>query len=58
MGRCPPIEFEGAVYHVISRGNRQETVFSDETDSRIFLKTLEEACERTGWKGHVLDSSQ
>jgi REP element-mobilizing transposase RayT len=37
----------------MSRGNRQDAVFLDETDNRIFLDTLEEACERTGWKVHA-----
>lgn len=50
MGRNPRIEFEGAVYHVMSRGNRQESVFLDDHDNRIFLDTLEEVCGRTGWK--------
>ena len=44
MGRNPRIEFEGAVYHVMSRGNRQEAVFLDDHDNRIFLDALAEVC--------------
>jgi len=53
MGRNPRIEFEGAVYHVMSRGNHQEAVFLDDHDNRIFLDTLAEACGRAGWKVHA-----
>ncbi|MDA3799121.1 MAG: hypothetical protein PF692_08585 [Kiritimatiellae bacterium] len=40
MGRKPRIEYEGAVYHVMCRGNRQETVFEDDQDCQMFLDTL------------------
>jgi REP element-mobilizing transposase RayT len=53
MGRNPRIEFEGAVYHVMCRGNRQEAVFRDEHDCRMFLNSLEEVCSRTGWRIHA-----
>ncbi|NNJ71460.1 MAG: transposase [Kiritimatiellales bacterium] len=53
MGRTPRIEFEGAVYHVMSRGNRQESIFRDKQDCEMFLKTLAEACERCGWRVHA-----
>ncbi len=53
MGRAPRIEYEGAVYHVMCRGNRQEPVFRDNRDNEIFLDTLEEACGRCGWRVHA-----
>jgi len=53
MGRHPRIEYEGAVYHLMSRGNRREAIFRDDHDGRIFLDTLEEVCERTGWRVHA-----
>lgn len=53
MGRSPRIEFSGAVYHVMSRGNHQEPVFADDYDNRIFLDALEEVCGRTGWVIHA-----
>ena len=49
MGRRPRVEYAGALYHVMCRGNRRETIFQDEKDHRIFLDTLAEVCERTGW---------
>lgn len=53
MPRKPRIEFAGAVYHVMSRGNRQDEIFLDDRDCEIFLNTLEEACGRTGWQVHA-----
>lgn len=53
MGRSPRIEFSGAVYHVMSRGNHQEPVFLDDHDNRMFLEALEEVCGRTGWMVHA-----
>lgn len=53
MARKPRVEYAGAIYHVMSRGNRQETIFDDDRDCEIFLDTLEEACNRTGWVVHA-----
>ena len=50
MGRKPRIEYAGATYHVMCRGNRREDIFENDGDRKIFLKTLGEVCERTGWK--------
>ena len=52
MPRKARLEFDGAVYHVMDRGNRQEAIFLDDEDRRLFLKTLWQACERTGWRIH------
>lgn len=53
MPRKPRIEFEGAVYHVMSRGNHQQKVFRTDRDNEMFLATLGEACGRTGWRVHA-----
>jgi REP element-mobilizing transposase RayT len=37
----------------MSRGNRQDAIFLDETDCQMFLTTLGEACSRTGWRVHA-----
>ncbi|WP_168442133.1 transposase [Pontiella desulfatans] len=31
-------------------GERREDIFENDGDRKIFLKTLGEVCERTGWK--------
>lgn len=52
MPRKPRIEYAGAIYHVMSRGDRQEAVYRDSSDCEAFLETLGQACERTGWIVH------
>jgi REP element-mobilizing transposase RayT len=53
MARRLRIEFPGAVYHVLSRGDRKELIFRDEKDRLRFIDTLGEACAKTGWKVHA-----
>jgi len=53
MARKPRIEYAGATYHVMCRGNRQAPVFRDGRDNEIFLDTLGEACVRCGWRVHA-----
>lgn len=50
MGRHPRIEYAGATYHVMCRGNRRGNIFENDGDREVFLETLAQACERTGWK--------
>jgi len=47
------IQYPGAMYHVMSRGNRREDIFLDDVDRQDFLKTLAEACQKTGWQIHA-----
>src|SRR4030095_9796508 len=53
MARSIRIEYPGAFYHVMARGNRREAIFLDEDDRRGFLKAVSEACGMTGWKVHA-----
>ena len=53
MPRKPRIEYGGAVYHVMSRGNRQDMIYCDDTDREQFLETLAEVCTKTGWLVHA-----
>lgn len=53
MARSIRIEYAGAFYHVMARGNRREAIFHDEQDRLFFLKTLGEACAMTGWGVHA-----
>lgn len=46
MARKPRVEFPGAFYHVIIRGNRQESVFFDDRDYHEYLRRLREARQR------------
>ena len=42
MARRPRIHFPGALYHVITRGNRIQGIFLDEKDMKKFLAYLVE----------------
>lgn len=69
MPRAVRHEYEGAVYHVMCRGNNGQSIFepvcpigfSKESTvvvkkgsgQRLFLSTLQEACQQTGWRIHA-----
>jgi len=56
LGRLPGVprklrvEYPGAIYHVMNRGDRRESIFKDNVDHRRFLETLAEACGKTDWQ--------
>jgi putative transposase len=52
MPRAPRIEFEGAIYHVMSRGNHLDPIFKDDEDRKLLLKTLGEAAQSSDWQVH------
>jgi REP element-mobilizing transposase RayT len=54
MPRKLRVEYEGAIYHVMNRGDRREAIFLGETDRDLFLETLSAACGKTGWQVHAL----
>jgi len=47
------VQYQGATYHVMNRGDRQENIFVDDVDRQDFLKTLAEGCQKTGWRVHA-----
>jgi putative transposase len=53
MARKIRIEYAGAVYHVMARGNQGQPVFADDLDRNLWLQTLGETCEKTGWQIHA-----
>jgi len=53
MPRQLRIEYPGAIYHVLSRGDRREPIFLDDGDGHDFIKTLSEACQKTGFQIHA-----
>ena len=48
MPRKLRIAYAGAIYHVMSRGDRREKIFRGKQDREMFLSALVEACEKTG----------
>ena len=53
MSRKLRVQYPGAMYHVMSRGDRREDIFLDDVDRQDFLKTLAEACQKTDWQIHA-----
>ena len=53
MPRTMRVQYQGATYHVMNRGDRQENIFVDDVDRQDFLKTLAEGCQKTGWRVHA-----
>jgi putative transposase len=53
MPRALRIEYPGAIYHVLNRGDRREPIFRDDRDHVRFLETLGEACAKTDWQVHA-----
>jgi REP element-mobilizing transposase RayT len=50
MPRQLRIQYPGATYHVMARGNRRENIFRDDKDSKAFIDRLNTAFQRTGWQ--------
>jgi putative transposase len=53
MPRQLRLEYAGAIYHVMNRGDRREVIVRDRRDRERFLSTLGEACAKTGWQVHA-----
>ena len=53
MPRSLRIEYPGAVYHVLNRGNYRDAVFREVASKDLFVDTLAKTCERTGWVLHA-----
>ena len=43
MARKLRMEYPGAVYHVMNRGERRDAIFKDDQDRQTFLSTLAKA---------------
>ncbi|QQY79955.1 REP element-mobilizing transposase RayT [Keratinibaculum paraultunense] len=50
MGRKPRIEYYGAIYHIIQRGNNREAIFKRDEDKVCLLKILSETKEMYDFK--------
>ena len=50
MARKPRVEYPGAFYHVICRGNQRQIIFRGDTDRKYYLERLEDYRRRYGFK--------
>jgi putative transposase len=56
MGRKPRIEYDGAIYHAIQRGNNREYIFEQQEDKEFLLKDIIHKQSDLGFKlmGYVI----
>jgi len=54
MARPLRLEFEGASYHITSRGNLRDRIFSDDNDRKRFLEIFRRTKERPGYLLHAI----
>ena len=50
MARQVRIEYPGAVYHCVARGNCRDEIISGDGDREAFVALLEELVGQTGWR--------
>jgi REP-associated tyrosine transposase len=53
MARPLRIEYDGAVYHVTSRGNDRKAIYTNDEDRAAFLDILADTCRRFNWLCHA-----
>lgn len=54
MARKLRLQYPGAIYHVMNRGDHSEAIFREDKDRELLAATLSEACEKTDWQVHAL----
>ncbi len=53
MARLPRYEFEGAIYHIINRGNYRQDIFKSAGAAQTFLNCLYLGAEKSHWVLHA-----
>jgi len=53
MARPLRVELSGGLYHVTSRGDRREDIYSSEADREAWLALFAKVCTRFNWIGHA-----
>lgn len=53
MTRPLRIELAGGLYHITSRGDRREEIYSNDNDRWLWLKIFADTCERFNWVCHA-----
>ena len=50
MARPLRLEFPGAVYHIMARGNARQDIFLDDADRHRFLSLFAREVGQQGWR--------
>ena len=52
------VQYPGAIYHLMSRGDHGDDIYLDDVDRQDFLKTLAEACQKTDLPREISHEAQ
>ena len=55
MARQLRIQYAGAIYHLMSSGDRREEIFRDDLDRKSLLQALGAACEKPAGRCTPID---
>ena len=53
MSRPLRFEFNGALYHITSRGNARSDIYLKDADRHAFLNILDKVCQQYNWTIHA-----
>ena len=53
MARKLRVQYPGALYHVMNRGDHREAIFRSVKDWELFIQSLGQACGKTDWQVHA-----
>jgi putative transposase len=53
MPRMLRLQYPGAIYHLTCQADGRQKAFRNDVDRLEFLKSLGEACQKTGWQVHA-----
>ena len=53
MARKPRLEWEGASYHIMARGNARARIFEGKADYLLFMETLQDSLSRFSIELHA-----
>jgi putative transposase len=52
MARKLRVQYPGAIYHLMNRGDHREAIFCDDLDRAEFLNCVTQTCTKTLWQVH------
>jgi hypothetical protein len=58
MPRKLRVEYSGAIYHMMNRGDRRESIVLGDSDCQLFLERLAQICEKTNGQVHAYRDGQ
>ena len=54
MARNLGVQYPGAIYRMMNRGDRSDPIFKDDADRARFLETLGQSCTKTDCRAEIV----